>query len=194
MAGNALTAAQLNVDVRDNENALSTHGHGGAAGDGALALSNHKVVTKTVAQAASATGLSSDNAFSFAITGTASEVWAVDIHAHVAAGGGATSTNTFKFKWNVPASAAVQTQGIFTMLPLNTSGLGNVGAYINGTASGSMQTFAGTLASGFLWDFHAVIAAQGTSGTVQFLWGIGTAYAAGWTMTSGSYLVAHRLQ
>ena len=35
VSGNVLTAAQLNVDVRDNENALSLHTHTGVAGDGA---------------------------------------------------------------------------------------------------------------------------------------------------------------
>src|SRR5688500_12838419 len=34
--GQIVTAAQLNVDIRDNENALSTHGHTGAAGEGVL--------------------------------------------------------------------------------------------------------------------------------------------------------------
>ena len=56
--GAVLTAAQLNVDVRDNENALSTHAHGGAAGDGSEQLSGVNDIILDDASAPTAPGAS----------------------------------------------------------------------------------------------------------------------------------------
>ncbi len=63
-----LTSAILNVDIRDNFGALSTHGHSGSAGDGSTTLGNlvKAIFTDAAAPAAPGAGLTS----LYAVSGT----------------------------------------------------------------------------------------------------------------------------
>ena len=184
VAGNALTAAQLNVDVRDNTNALSGHGHTGAAGDGALAINPAGIVLKTTAETRSSTTLTSDNAFKLTIAGNASEIWAVDIHAMLSHG----ATMGMVYKWDVPTSGTVLGVG-----KLHQNGSGAVKSiYVAGTATAELLAQAGSTRNFF--DWHGVLYAQGTSGEFKFLWAESVADATGITMASGSYMTKNRLQ
>ena len=188
VAGNVLTAAQLNVDVRDNENALSTHAHGGAAGDGALALSNIIARRKTVAQTVTTTSPTSDNAFSLTIAGTASEIWSIDIYAYFSRVGAA-SGNNLQFKWNVPASGVQYTH--VTLAGVYPGSSEDTRMYFTGTATGGPLSM---VATGSLMHMHTLAVAQGTSGTFQLLWSETVNDTTGVTMTTGSYMIAHRIQ
>lgn len=188
VAGNALTAAQLNVDIRDNENALSTHTHTGAAGDGALALSNHQVVRKAAAESNTATTVVSDAALLFTATSTG-QIWAVDVSLTVHND----STNNapkFLVRWSLPASGIVAARAHWG--PAATDGLSS--GYTGYTNTTGPIAFPFRSVSGDeLLTMHALLSA-GASGAFQFQWNRDVAAATGtMTVASNSYLIAHRI-
>ena len=62
--GAVLTAAQLNIDIRDNELMLSTHAHGGVAGDGSEQLSGVNDIILDDGSAPTAPGASKTRLYS----------------------------------------------------------------------------------------------------------------------------------
>lgn len=184
VAGEILTAGNMNTHVRDNLNALSTHRHTGSAGDGAVLVNAERVV-KNTSQVVTVSGTVSDTTMKF--TQNTSEVWQYEFVLRLHSNAIANSASGFYFGLAVPANATGVAHGFITpegALPQNSLFYATaLSTRLNATA---LPT---TINADYIMHLYARIETSGTSGEVGLLWGAINAQSSGVAVEQGSYAI-----
>lgn len=181
VAGQVVTAAQLNTHVRDNLNDLS---------DGSWGRDLTFVVKAADEGLANSAVVQNDNHLFF--TATANAKYLVDVALFVTVGGGSSGSD-FKVGWSLPSGTFNMSGHGPDVAMAATSSVGSaefvglVGA-VTSTPAYGLDSDGNTGIK--LW---ALIEVGGTGGTVTLQWAQNTATAVTTTLEAGSWLRAERV-
>ena len=152
------------------------------AGDGA-AKPGHIVISKTSAQTVSVTALQNDAELLFSIGTSERWVWEMQLHTVQPSNDGGLIAN-----WTLPANSAM-------VMWSEQTGASAGSTELYTSATGTPITHGrGGLSVNTNYRLRGTIVTSGTSGTAQFMWSEGaTANVTGVIMTSGSWLMAHKV-